>query len=38
MENLLNKLLLTDTETEILEFKEAKTQYNKDRLGKYFSA
>jgi len=38
METLLHKLLQTTTETEVLEFKEAKTQYDKDKLGKYFSA
>lgn len=38
MEELLNKLLVSETETEVLEFKEAKNQYDKDKLGKYFSA
>jgi len=38
MEKLLYNLLQSSTETEILEFKEAKTQYDKDKLGKYFSA
>lgn len=38
MESLLRQFLAQDTETEILEFKEAKTQYDKDKLGKYFSA
>lgn len=38
MENILLKLLKSDTETEVLEFKEAKNQYSKDKLGKYFSA
>ncbi|MEB2780761.1 putative DNA binding domain-containing protein [Algoriphagus sp. C2-6-M1] len=38
MESLLRQFLTQDTETEILEFKEAKTQYDKDKLGKYFSA
>lgn len=38
MENLLKQLLNSDTETEVLEFKEAKTQFDKDKLGKYFSA
>jgi len=38
METLLNRLLQSDTETEVLEFKEAKNQYDRDKLGKYFSA
>lgn len=38
MEDILNRLLQSDTETEVLEFKEAKNQYDKDKLGKYFSA
>ncbi|MCK9437022.1 MAG: ATP-binding protein, partial [Synergistaceae bacterium] len=38
METLLYSLLQSTTETEVLEFKEAKTQYEKDKLGKYFSA
>lgn len=38
METLLNSLLQSTTETEVLEFKVAKTQYDKDKLGKYFSA
>lgn len=38
MESLLRQFLSQDTETEVLEFKEAKTQYDKDKLGKYFSA
>jgi len=38
MESLLQQFLSHETETEILEFKEAKTQYDKDKLGKYFSA
>ena len=38
METLLYSLLQSTTETEVLEFKEAKTQYDKDKLGKYFSA
>jgi ATP-dependent DNA helicase RecG len=38
MESLLRQFLTQETETEILEFKEAKTQYDKDKLGKYFSA
>lgn len=38
MESLLRQFLSQDTETEILEFKEAKTQYDRDKLGRYFSA
>ncbi len=38
METLLHSLLQSTTETEVLEFKEAKNQYDKDKLGKYFSA
>ncbi len=38
MEALLRKLLASKTETEVLEFKEAKNSYSKDKLGKYFSA
>lgn len=38
MESLLRQFLSQDTETEILEFKEAKTQYDKDKMGRYFSA
>ncbi|MEN9443203.1 MAG: hypothetical protein RIS47_93, partial [Bacteroidota bacterium] len=38
MEALLQSLLQSTTETEVLEFKEAKNQYDKDKLGKYFSA
>ncbi|TCK82904.1 RNA-binding domain-containing protein [Albibacterium bauzanense] len=38
MEELLNQLLQSDTESEILEFKEARGQYDKNKLGKYFSA
>ena len=34
----LNELLNSDTETEILEFKKAERQFDKDKLGKYFSA
>jgi len=38
--NILNKLnnLLQNSETEVLEFKEAKNQYDFSKLGKYFSA
>ncbi len=36
MENILHQLLNSDAETEILEFKEAKNQYDRNKLGKYF--
>lgn len=35
---LLHKLLASETETEVLEFKEAKSQFDKNKLGQYFSA
>jgi ATP-dependent DNA helicase RecG len=38
MRETLIKLLKLSTENEVVEFKEAKTQYNKDNLGQYFSA
>jgi ATP-dependent DNA helicase RecG len=38
MATLLDKLLSHTAENEIVEFKEAKTQFDKDKLGKYFSA
>ncbi len=38
MKELLHKLLQSPVETEVLEFKEAKNQFDKDKLGKYFSA
>ncbi len=38
MKATLNKLLSLSTENEVVEFKEAKNQYDKDKLGKYFSA
>lgn len=38
MERILQHLLSSPTETEVLEFKEAKNQYDKNKLGKYFSA
>ncbi len=38
MEELLKQLLNSVTETEILEIKEAKNQYDINKLGKYFSA
>lgn len=34
----LQELLQATTEKEVLEFKQAKTQYDNDKLGKYFSA
>lgn len=37
-ENLLENLLQVTTENEVVEFKEAKTQFDKDKLGQYFSA
>jgi len=36
--NLLDKLLTLPVENEIVEFKQAKNQFDKDDLGKYFSA
>lgn len=38
MKKLLQQLLKSSTESEVLEFKEAKRSYPKDKLGKYFSA
>jgi len=38
MIEVLNRLLSSSSEDEVLEFKEAKNQYDKDKLGKYFSA
>jgi len=38
MNDLLYNLLQSDIESEVLEFKEAKSQYPKNKLGKYFSA
>lgn len=38
MRETLIKLLKLSTENEVVEFKEAKTQYNKNDLGQYFSA
>ncbi|MDR2971404.1 MAG: ATP-binding protein, partial [Bacteroidales bacterium] len=38
MEELLDKLLLLPLENEVVEFKEAKSQFDKDKLGQYFSA
>lgn len=38
MIDILEKLLTLSTETEVVEFKEAKNQFDKDKLGQYFSA
>ncbi|MFN5183530.1 MAG: RNA-binding domain-containing protein [Bacteroidota bacterium] len=38
MKAVLENLLQLSTETEVVEFKEAKTQFDKDKLGQYFSA
>ncbi len=38
MERILETLLNSNTETEVLEFKEAKHQFDKNKLGRYFSA
>lgn len=38
MGNILDHLLALSTETEVVEFKEAKFRIDKDKLGKYFSA
>ncbi len=38
MKEFLQKLLNLPVENEIVEFKEAKNQYEKDKLGQYFSA
>ena len=38
MQKILEQLLNASTETEVLEFKEAKKQVDKNKLGKYFSA
>ena len=38
MKEILDKLLSLPTEIEVVEFKEAKTQYDKNKLGEYFSA
>ena len=38
MIDILDKLLAISTENEVVEFKEAKTQFDKDKLGQYFSA
>ena len=38
MIKILQKLLTSTTETEVLEFKQAKTQFDKNKLGQYISA
>jgi ATP-dependent DNA helicase RecG len=38
MISTLENLLSLTSENEVVEFKEAKTQYDKDKLGQYFSA
>lgn len=38
MKEVLNNLLSFTVENEVVEFKEAKNQFDKDKLGKYFSA
>ncbi len=38
MNELLKQILSTPTETEVIEFKEAKMQFDKNKLGEYFSA
>jgi predicted HTH transcriptional regulator len=38
MKELFDKLLLLSVENEVVEFKEAKKQFDKDKLGQYFSA
>jgi ATP-dependent DNA helicase RecG len=38
IEQILKNLLLMETETEIVEFKEAKNAYDFSKIGKYFSA
>ncbi len=35
---ILDRLLQLTTENEVVEFKEAKTQFDRDKLGQYFSA
>lgn len=37
-ENLLDQLLSVETESEVIEFKTAENQFDKDKLGRYFSA
>lgn len=38
IENVLDKLLSMSEENEVVEFKKAETQFEKDKLGQYFSA
>lgn len=38
IENILDELLALSSENEVVEFKEAKNQYDFSKLGKYFSA
>lgn len=38
IENILEKLLSMSEENEVIEFKKAETQFEKDKLGQYFSA
>lgn len=38
IEKILDDLLLLSSENEVVEFKEAKTDYSFEKLGKYFSA
>ena len=38
IEEILDKLLLLSLENEVVEFKEVKNQFDKDKLGHYFSA
>ncbi|WP_236974621.1 RNA-binding domain-containing protein [Membranihabitans maritimus] len=38
MESILDTLLSVSVENEVVEFKKARNQFNKDKLGKYFSA
>ncbi|MCP4132823.1 MAG: hypothetical protein GY754_17790, partial [bacterium] len=37
LKNKLESLLKLSSETEIVEFKEAKSNYSFDKIGKYFS-
>lgn len=38
LKNVLERLLDLEAETEVVEFKEAKTNFDFRRLGRYFSA
>src|SRR5699024_2878844 len=38
MEDILDDLLKLSDETEVVEFKKAERQFDKDKLGRYFSA